>query len=83
MPYGSGGNPHFKHESGTYSPSVLVVTGLCGDGTTLPCVFVDGRLTAPKYLDIVRNDFVPVLQHRHGMDLGRLTWQQDGARYCA
>ena len=80
MPYGSGGNPHFKHSSGTHSPSVMVVTGVCGDGTTLPCEFVDGRLTSDKYLHILQQVMIPHLQTHHGNDLGRLSFQQDGAR---
>ena len=80
MLYGSGGNPHFTYSTGTYSPSVMVVTGLCGDGAPLPCEFVEGRFTAPKYLAILEQVIIPFLQGRHGADLGRLCFQQDGAR---
>ncbi len=50
----------------------MVITGACGDGATLPCEFVDGRLTAPKYLHILQQTMVPFLKGRHGADLCRL-----------
>ena len=50
------------HEKRVHPPDVQILTGAVGNGTKLPVVFLDGPLTARKYLKILQETFIPFLQ---------------------
>ena len=94
MPYGSGGNPWFTHEIPVYSPKVMVVAAVAGNGLKLPLLFIRGGgrgngLNSERYLRWLEDDVFPFLrQHHPGVPeyqgnaharQGHAFWQQDGA----
>lgn len=83
--YWSAENPHWIRETHTqYPQKVNVWAGIIGDHIIGP-IFIEGNLTAAKYLNILRDEVVPALANLYPNALhptlpSETVWfQQDGA----
>lgn len=59
-----------------YPQKVNVWAGILGDSIIGP-FFIDGNLTAQKYLNLLRDEIIPAVRAL-GIDLGEIWYQQDG-----
>lgn len=77
--YWSDENPHWTSESKTQYPEKLNVwAGIMGNQVIGP-FFIEGNLTAAKYLDLLRDHIVPSILNIAGDNFDTLWFQQDGA----
>ncbi len=60
MPWGSGGNPHFRHDKPTKSEGIMIWAAAVGDGTKLPLVVIGTeRFDSHKYLQMLQDLILP------------------------
>ena len=77
--YWSDINPHWMRETNSQYPQKLNVwAGIVGTHIIGP-FFIDGTLTAEKYLTMLRDDIVPSIRNIFGQDFDSVWFQQDGA----
>lgn len=83
--YWSAENPNWMRETHTqYPQKVNVWAGIIGDHIIGP-IFIDGNLTAEKYLNMLRNEVIPALANLYpnaidpSLPNGNVWFQQDGA----
>lgn len=76
MLFWSKDNPHYTEQVQQYPPSVMIWAAI-GEKHLIGPYFVEGKVTASNYLDLLRNEFFPELLRR---GLKRSShFQQDGA----
>jgi len=77
--YWSAENPHWLREHKTQYPEKLNVwAGILND-TIIGPFFIQGNLTAEKYVNMLQNEIVPAIREKVGDDFERTWFQQDGA----
>lgn len=69
-------NPHFWDQVLLHPPSVMIWAAMSEEHLIGP-FFIDGRINADRYIQILRDEFIPELQRRGLMQTCHL--QQDGA----
>lgn len=80
MRYWATENPHWMKEHHTqYPQKVNVWAGILCNHIIGP-FFIDGNLTAQKYVDLLTDDIVPAIQNLVGRAFENVWFQQDGAQ---
>lgn len=76
MVFWSKENPHYTDQVQQYPPSLMIWAAI-GEKNLMGPYFVEGRVTASSYLDLLRNKFYPEVLRRGWKRV--MHFQQDGA----
>lgn len=76
--------PNFNYERNEAREKLTVWAGVCGNGAVLGPFLIDGNLNGNRYLRLLNDDIIPVLEVQFAQQLDngnfqRLWWAQDGA----
>lgn len=77
--YWSDVNPHEMHENHTQYPQKLNVWAGILNNQIIGPFFIEGNLTAARYLEMLTDQIIPAVQAANNGQINELWFQQDGA----
>lgn len=71
--------PSFHYDKSRLREKWTVWAALCGNGSIIGPIFVQGNMNGERYLEMLINDIFPQLRNEFGDRFDQLRWIQDGA----